>query len=328
MVSPPPFVLVTGAAGFLGRHTSAAFARAGWKVVGVGNGVLSRREQALLGMAGWWRGRVTAGLVGEVIAEHGAPDVVVHAAGGSSVRAAAEDPANDHNRTVAATAEVVEALHCRAPEARLLLSSSAAIYGNDHVEPISEHTAPAPISTYGLHKLRAEELCLEAAAQHQLRVAIVRFFSLYGNGLRKQIFWDLWNKIIAGGPVRLGGTGGETRDFLHVSDAVQLLLHIVEGSEPGPPLIVNGGTGRATAIRDAAALMLRLSGRDNEIEFEGRPRKGDPLHLVADVGRSRAGGFDPRVELADGLADYIAWAAGGCLPAVTDRPISTRLGAI
>jgi UDP-glucose 4-epimerase len=281
-------------------------------------------------MSGWYQGPVSTGSLGELIAEHGAPDAVVHAAGSSSVRVAAEDPAEDFRRTVDGTAELLEALRRWAPQARLLLSSSAAIYGNDHRNPIAEDAAPAPISIYGLHKLRAEELCLEAAEQHGLQVAIIRFFSLYGAGLRKQIFWDLWNKITGGNPIVLGGTGNESRDFLHVRDAVLLLLHIAEHADIEAPLIINGGTGRPTTIRDAASLMVRLSDCRAEIVFEGLSRPGDPAHLVAHVGRLRATGYRSRIELADGMADYVAWAAEGGLPEAASRraPIGTRMGAL
>lgn len=269
------------------------------------------------------------GPIGELIAEHGAPDAVVHAAGSSSVRVAAEDPAQDFKRTVGGTIELLEALRRWAPEACLLLSSSAAVYGSNHNIPIPEHAAPAPISTYGLHKLRAEELCLEAAERHGLQVAVVRFFSLYGAGLRKQIFWDLWNKIIADDRVVLGGTGSETRDFLHVEDAVRLLLHLAENRGIERPSIVNGGTGIATTIRDAATLLVRSSDCRAEIIFEGLSRPGDPAHLVADIGRLRATGYRSRIELADGLADYAAWAADGASTERASRraPIATRLGA-
>jgi len=301
-------VFVTGAAGFLGRHVAATFARAGWRVIGLGNGCIESGDRVRLGLRDWVQGGVDSTALRGLIDRHGEPGVVVHAAGGASVRAAIDDPDEDRRRTVDSTREVLDALRRRAPWARLVLPSSAAVYGNGHSEPIPETAVPAPISAYGRHKLRAEELCLEAARQDGQPVTIVRFFSLYGTGLRKQIFWDLWNKFRQGDRIVLGGTGGETRDFLHVCDGARLFLHIAEGAGPADPPIVNGGTGQATAIRDAVRMAQRLSGHDAPLVFDGKPRPGDPKHLVAAVDGLATIGFRRRIALADGLADYAPWA--------------------
>ncbi|SEH30234.1 NAD-dependent epimerase/dehydratase family protein [Magnetospirillum fulvum] len=302
-------VLITGAAGFLGRHVAAYFARAGWQVLGIGNGRLSPDEQAEIGLARWLQSPIEAAALGTLFAEGGVPDVVVHAAGGASVRAAFEDPEADRRRTVGGTQSLLEALRRWAPAARLVLPSSAAVYGNDHPNPIPEDAQPAPISAYGRHKLEAEELCLAAARDHGQPLAIVRFFSLYGAGLRKQIFWDLWNKMAGGGRIVLGGTGDETRDFLHVWDAAQLLFHLADHAKAHRPTIVNGGTGHATTIRDAARQLERACACDTEIVFDGHSRPGDPVDLVAAIDRLAATGYRHRIHFADGLADYAVWAA-------------------
>lgn len=319
----PRRALVTGAAGFLGRHVSLAFARAGWQVLGIGNGTLGADDQARLGLHRWVDAAIDAETVQDLIAASGMPDVVVHAAGGSSVRAAVDDPERDFQRTVGGTAELLKALRHSAPAARLVLTSSAAVYGNDHPNPIPETARLAPISAYGRHKCLAEELCLEAATQGQ-PVAIVRFFSLYGAGLRKQLFWDLWNKISGGGHIVLGGTGGETRDFLHVCDAAELLLHMVSCASAEAPAVVNGGTGHPTTIREAATVMERLCACDAKIVFDGVVRIGDPVHLVASVERLAVTGFRPRIAFVDGLADYAAWAYGSARSACAAPLIHTR----
>src|SRR3546814_17440377 len=106
----PHLALITGIAGFLGRHASLAFAQAGWRVVGIGNGTLSAQDQAALGVTRWRQGFVKTETIGELIGEYGVPDIVVHAAGSSSVRAAAENPAEDFRRPVGGTSELLEAM--------------------------------------------------------------------------------------------------------------------------------------------------------------------------------------------------------------------------
>src|SRR6202011_562447 len=104
-------------------------------------------------------------------------------------------------------------------------SSSAAVYGAHGPGPIPETCPLLPVSPYGSHERYAEELCLLAARRYGLGCAIIRFFSLYGAGRRKQILWDIGRKLIDNPPgIQLFGSGEETRDFVYVEDAVELVL--------------------------------------------------------------------------------------------------------
>ena len=313
--------LVTGTGGFLGREIAHTFKRAGYRVQGIGHGERPHGPSDEPIVDGWTKSDVDYQPVRELVLRSGTPDIVVHAAGGSSVHTARKAPLDDFRRTVAATAGVLEALRETAPQARLLMVSSAAVYGNHHHGPIPEDSPLDPISYYGVHKRAAEELCTAAARHWGLDLAVVRFFSLYGAGLRKQIFWDLSEKFRAR-PVRieLGGTGAETRDFLHVQDAARLLLHLSDGSWGESPFIVNGGTGKATSIRQAAEELANACSTTVNTVFDGHQRPGDPSHLVADTDRLHACGFRPAVSLADGLASFAEW--HGKQPRETGEPLN------
>lgn len=137
---------------------------------------------------------------------------------------------------------------------------------------------------------------------------IVRFFSIYGPGLRKQIFWDLCAKIRnSKDTISMSGTGDETRDFIHVADAARLLAALAQKPRTAQPGILNGGTGRATTICEAVGLMAAACGADLHISFDGVQRAGDPLHLVADVSKLGRIGFRPLIGLDKGLSDYVDW---------------------
>ncbi len=294
--------LVTGASGFLGRSVAETFRRAGFRVCGIGHGA------AEADMDMWSQADVDCDSVSRLIETAGAPDVVVHAAGGSSVRAAHDAPFDDFQRTVAGTAGLLEALRIKAPAARLIMASSAAVYGNNHRGPICEDSGLEPISYYGAHKRMAEELCQAASRHWQLDVMIVRFFSLYGAGLKKQIFWDLAQRYQrASAKIELGGTGSETRDFLHVKDAARLLLLLTDAEQNQDSLVVNGGTGTAIPIRQAAEELARACGAQANTIFDGHKRPGDPAHLVADTARLERLGFKAEICLADGLAGFAEW---------------------
>lgn len=274
---------VVGGAGFLGSHLVDRLLSDGWRV-----GVI---DPALRGEVPSFRGLVCAEALRVLGALIGVPTHVFHLGGSGSVGLAAADPDGDRLRTVESTRLLVEAL----PGARHVLVSSAAVYGEASSGPIAESTPLAPISVYGRHKADAEAL----VAAH----AIVRLFSAYGPGLKKQLLWDACEKL-ARGEASFSGTGVELRDWLHVDDAVSLLVATATASGP---ILVNGGTGRGVTVSSVLEQLRGALTCDSTLRFSGEVRSGDPRSLVADIGRARALGWAPRVALADGLVEYARW---------------------
>ena len=123
------------------------------------------------------------------------------------------------------------------------------MYGNADALPIAESTPINPISPYGVHKQIAEELIRSYAHHFSLSVAIVRFFSLYGPGLRKQLLWDACTKIEKG-DFDFYGTGHEVRDWLHVQDAARLLLTLPSHASSDAVIVNGGNRGREPRERD------------------------------------------------------------------------------
>lgn len=300
-------VYITGALGFLGRHVARSFAYAGWRVVGIGHQSTPVGTHAPWGIADLAVGEVSVNLLQDAHQRFGAPSLVVHAAGTSSVWQAAEDPCGELGRTVGSTGAVVDYIRRFAPQARLIYVSSAAIYGNAPVVPIAVDAPLRPSSLYGLHKQMAEELVAGASRIFAIECCAVRYFSLYGPGLAKQLLWDVVRRASSSNePLLLGGTGSETRDFLHVADAARLLVDLAASA--ALPAVVNGGTGRATTVREIAERLVAPMSPKLEVRFSGQTRPGDPQHLVADVSGLAALGFEPRIPLGEGVAAYREWA--------------------
>src|SRR5205807_5394499 len=115
----------------------------------------------------------------------GLPDTVFHLAGGSNVGASLQAPFEDFTRTTHTTASLLEWLRINAPRCKLVTVSSAAVYGDTRAEPAEETRPVQPVSPYGYHKLMMEQLCQEYSQVFGLRTAILRLFSVYGEGLRK-----------------------------------------------------------------------------------------------------------------------------------------------
>lgn len=293
------YVLVTGAAGFLGKHVARLCSARGMRVVGMGHGV----QCPELAVDAWFGGEIN---LPHLQRHAGQPDLIVHCAGSASVGFSLQQPYQDFQRTVQTTMAVLEYARMLAPEARVVFPSSAAVYGVTRQLPIPEEAAQHPISPYGVHKRHAEQACMSYAEHFKLKTAIVRLFSVYGPGLRKQLLWDACRKLQRG-QNSFFGTGEESRDWLHVADAAQLLLRAGEMASTSCP-IVNGGFGEGATVKEVLHRLFRAWGEQSVLpEFTGCPRSGDPQHYVAEVRRARAWGWSPTVSLQQGLLEYVAW---------------------
>lgn len=235
----------------------------------------------------------------------------LHCAGGSSVGYSIDHPREDFLATVGTMVDVLEFARLRSPAVKVIYPSSAAVYGARAELPLREEFAGAPISPYGLHKCMVEDLCRAHGARYGVPSALVRFFSLYGNGLYKQLLWDACTKAKAG-DFTFFGTGEEQRDWLHVDDAARLLALAVDHATADSP-VVNGATGVGLTIRELLTRLGALLSPPRIPVFSQAVKPGDPCHLVADVRRAQAWGFTPQVPLEAGLAAYIRWfdAQGG-----------------
>lgn len=302
-----PVVWVTGARGFIGSNLSSYLAQQGHQVLGVGHGAWPPEIAVQSGISHWVNGEVNGSNLRQLLDKSGSPDVIYHLAGGSSVGLSIQAPAEDFRRSVQSTAALLEWMRVNVPEARLVISSSAAIYGNGQVGAIGEDGYFTPYSPYGFHKRAAELVCESYAHTFGLQIAIVRLFSVYGPGLCKQLLWDLCNLLNKSSSLlKLHGTGNEIRDWLYVEDAVRVLI-AAGSSASQAPLTVNGGTGIGTCVRDVATLLCQAWGQSPELIFSGQYRLGDPFSLVADTQNLQTLGFVPKHQLALGLEEYVRW---------------------
>lgn len=295
-------ILVTGANGFLGRHVSRVAAAQGDEVVGMGHGDWSEEQWRQWGLSAWYELDVT---LGSLVAHAGQPDLLIHCAGSSSVGFSLENPAQDFERTVGTTLDVLEYLRTSAPATALVYPSSAAVYGRAATLPISEDSPLAPISPYGVHKRIVEDLCRSYGESFGIRSAIVRIFSAYGVELRKQLLWDACRKSLAG-DLRFGGTGRETRDWVNGEDVARLLLMAGDHAAP-EAAIVNGASGNEVAVESVVAALFEALGTGQEPEFTGSTRAGDPDRVVGDPSRVLAWGWTPQRSWQDGVRMYAEW---------------------
>jgi len=300
----PQSALVLGAAGFIGRHTCAQLAREGHVVHGLGHGNWNAAAWQAWGLSTWTASDVSLSAVSNAIVEH-EPSMVLYCAGSGAVASAFQRPFEDFDRSVATVASVLEAIRASGQRTRIVITSSAAVYGDQGDVDLTESSIRAPISPYGFHKAAAESICDSYSRFFGLHISIVRLFSVYGEGLRKQLLWDALNKFSRGEHLFFG-TGHELRDWIHVEDAAQLLCAAGQASQ-GHFEIYNGGHDQATT-RDVLTHLARAYGAFDLPEFSGETHTGNPRRLTSDCGHAyRQLGWKPNVSLVDGLARYAKW---------------------
>jgi UDP-glucose 4-epimerase len=299
---------ITGANGFIGRHLARTLADAGKAVHGIGHGAIPDAEWPRLGLQSWLNGEIDTTNLDILARQSGPPSVIFHLAGGSSVGLSLAQPHEDFARTVVSTARLLEWLRRSAPECRLIAASSAAVYGAHHTGPIAEGSETLPVSPYGHHKLMMEQLCRSFAVSYGLRSVMVRLFSVYGPGLRKQLLWDLGSRLGAGErTLVLGGTGAEVRDWVDVRDATRLLATIARLPQQENYRVVNGGSGISTTVADIARAVVKNWDKGLSVRFSGTSRPGDPFSLVAEATKLRELPFSWQISPEQGIADYVSW---------------------
>jgi UDP-glucose 4-epimerase len=296
-------VMVTGVAGFLGQHVARHFNAHDWQVAGFD---VVPPEKVHLPEVAYRQLQLPAASLAKTLGEL-APKVCIHCAGCASVGLSMDDPASDFSGNTVLVFELLEALRRHAPGCRFILLSSAAVYGDPASLPVTENHAVRPLSPYGYHKRQAELLCEEFSRIYGLQTLAVRIFSAYGPGLRRQVVWDICEKVLKTGQLNLRGTGQESRDFIHAGDIARGLRVVAENA-PAEGELYNLASGREVTITELAELLLRALDSKVKASFDGLPTPGNPLRWRADISKIASLGFAPTISFEQGIAEVTAWA--------------------
>ena len=300
--------LVTGAHRFIGRHVSRHLASLGITVLALSHGNWSRSEWRNWGIADWHVSDIT---LGSFTTYSGDPHLIFHCAGSGSVAYALGHPYQDFQRHVSTALAVLEYARLYAPAANLVTPSSAAVYGHAQRFPMLEGDPVAPVSPYGVHKAISEQVCKSYNSQFGLSVAIVRLFSEYGIGLRKQLLWDACEKIRQR-EAHFAGTGNESRDWIYVTYAADLLVKASDHANANCP-IANGGSGEPASVKEVLSRVAENFDDGCAPEFSGVRRPGDPARQLADISMALSWGWMPKVHWTDGVAQYVKCYQAGVL---------------
>jgi GDP-4-dehydro-6-deoxy-D-mannose reductase len=319
-------VLITGITGFAGSHLAEHLVSRGDEVHGIAHerppfknlvaiedrvriheGDITRLEDVQAALAG------------------SQADAVVHLAGMAVPTLASKDPVAAVRVNVLGTATVLTALE-QHPKMRLVLASSADVYGAPDRLPVGEDAPVRPTNVYAATKVAAEALTRELAARHGAPIVILRPANQNGPRQHPGLAASAFAKQIAEAeagvaePVVRHGRLDAERDFLDVRDMARAYTAALGLGESGT---FNVGTGRAVAIAEILDILIALARIPVRAELDpSRIRGGDPTRIALDATRFRQKtDWSPRIALADSLRDTLdhwrARVAGGSVLAPT-----------
>lgn len=299
-------ILITGTKGFLGSNVAKHFKNLGYETYGIGHGGLSIEESKEIGLDYWKQDDISIKSILEFEQKF---DVIVHCGGSGSVGFSVECPYEDFKKTVDGTLEVLEYMRVYNPNAHLIYPSSPAVQGDHEDAPMQEEYLGKPASPYGYHKKIAEDLCQSYSEKYNLKVSIIRLFSVYGKGLKKQLLWDAYHKIKhTGNEVTFWGNGQETRDFIHINDVICLIEKLLEQNNKF--IIINGGSGKKYTVNEVVNMMKMLVNPTIEIKFNNQVNIGNPIYYWADTQKLQSYGFKSIKKLEEEIKNYVQWVEG------------------
>lgn len=301
-------VLVTGGAGFIGSNLVKALVEEGNSVTVLDNFTSGYTDN----LKSLNNVRIINGDIrnADIVAESmlGA-EVVFHLAASVGNKRSIEHPFVDSEINVLGTLQILESAK-EMKIKKIVVSSSAGIFGELKILPIKEDHPVEPDSPYGCSKLCEEKLCLAYSKLYDIETICLRYFNVYGPNQR----YDAYGNVIPifvyrtlnGLPIQIFGDGEQTRDFVHVFDVVQANLKAANVN--GISGAFNIASGTYISINALANLVFQTANKKINIEYLTE-RPGDVKHSLADIGKARSIlNFAPNVDLTEGMRGYMEWA--------------------
>lgn len=285
--------VVTGAAGFLGRHIARRFRDSGWEVTGFDLSPFT--EPGIQAVQG---DLTSAESIERVMAGQ---DVVAHVGAIGDVYLAASDPVLAARVNVVGTANVAEA--AAASDTRVIYASTWEVYGEPRYQPIDEEHPTVPDHPYSITKLAGESLLLAASRLRDVQAVALRLGTAFGPGLRpNSVFRIFIDKARRGDPIVIQGDGSQGRQFTHADDIAKAFELAASSSLSG--IALNVVASDTVTIKGLAELVVERF--PTELTF-GDPRPGDvPPAIVSAAQAADKLGWQPETDFSQGLDSLIA----------------------
>ncbi len=300
-------VLVTGGAGFIGSHIVDRLVGQGLDVGVLDN--LSTGSQSNLTLSSNLSVHIgdvsDSAFVKRIVRNY---EVVIHAAALVGTMSTARNPSRLHASNVAGTVNLLEAA-VDSNVQRFIYASSAAVYGETNILPVTEGISLNPQSPYAFTKLEGEKYCQFFADAYGLETVCLRYFNVYGPRQRpgpySGVISSFVERLSKGEPPIIFGDGTQTRDFVYITDVVEANM-LAMAHNPSPGRVFNICMGKPISINELALKLGELTRATSVKPIHGPPRIGDIKHSCGDYNRGKELlGYEPRVTLEEGLRELL-----------------------
>lgn len=276
-------ILVTGGAGFIGKHLVKFLIEKGHLVTIFDN--FSNSEKNSVAFHVNMGAKIIEGDITkfeDIINAINGHDIVIHLAAKISVEESIKNPSETFHINVDGTKNVLVACE-KTHVKKLIVASSAAVYGESLPNVrLTEDSKIDPISPYGESKVMMEREIGNFIAKHNINCVILRFFNIYGVGQSPEyagVITKFIKRIIENKPLEIFGDGMQTRDFVSIKDVIDSIYDAIENGKNGT---YNIASGKIITIKELAEFMISLSGKDLEIIYNNA-KKGDIKFSQADI---------------------------------------------
>jgi nucleoside-diphosphate-sugar epimerase len=303
--------LVTGGAGFIGSHIAATLAARGVRVRVIDDLSTGHREnlEAIRGDLDF----VHASLTDQAALARALADVelVFHEAAIPSVPKSIQNPRDTHAACVDATFSLLVAAHEKKVR-RVVYAASSSAYGDQPTLPKQEEMSPDPLSPYAVAKLVGEYYAQVFTRVYGLETVSLRYFNVFGprqdpSSQYSGVVSRFISALLSDERPVIYGEGEHSRDFTYIDNVVEANLLAAETAK-GVGKVINIANGQRITLNQLLDELKNLTGK-SEVQADYQPaRSGDVLHSLADITRAREWlGFEPRVQLREGLLQTIDW---------------------
>ena len=317
-------IFVTGAAGFIAFHVIEALLRQGCAVAGIDNfdpfydravkekNISDLRKVALECGARFEFKEADIRSFDFDIFGGRSFDAIIHLAAKAGVRPSLLAPEEYVSVNVQGTTRMLEFARTN-QIGSFVFGSSSSVYGDDTAPPFSEEgLCVKPISPYASTKRSGELMCSTFAHLYGLKIAALRFFTVYGPRQRPDLaIHKFTRQIHRGDAIVLFGDGTTSRDYTYVTDIVQGILNALRWTRatahPGEMEIFNLGGSRTTSLIDLVRMIEKELGKKAELRWEPR-QPGDVERTFADVTKAqRILDYSPNFPIAVGIRKFVEW---------------------
>jgi UDP-glucose 4-epimerase len=287
-------ILITGVYGYVGYNIFLALKKK-YKVIGIGR----RNNKKINFNKSLFNKKINKI---NLISLNFKPDIILHCAGSGSVLKSIKNKKLDYQKNVSTTKELVNFLSVLKKKPRVIFFSSAAVYGNNCEKTLKE---VKPISPYGTNKFLSEEILRKSSLNLNFELNVLRFYSIYGSGLTKQLIWDACKKIQNNKNVFFG-SGNELRSWIHIKDVINFISFLIRKKTKNFAIFDVAGN---DVIKNKILLirLFRLFKYKKIPKFNNINKKGDPKNQICNNKKIKKLGWRPKYNLSKGLKDYLKW---------------------